>query len=216
MPEDVFFWQMKYLKENHYRVISMKMLLEHLKYKRALPKKSIVITFDDGYKSVYDTAFPLLKLYGFTASLFIYTDFVAGGSAMTWNQIRELKDAGFEIGSHTLSHTDLAVKKPKEFEKVYIKRVTSEIVRSKEILDKKLNQDTTLIAFPYGSSNQQVINICKKAGYKAGVTVFRGGNPFFSDPFLLHRDQILSREQTTFISRLNTLQSVSLEDKNSD
>ncbi len=216
MPQDIFAWQMKYLKENHYRVISMEMLIEYLEYKKALPQRSIVITIDDGYKSVYDIAFPVLKQYGFTASLFIYTDFVAGGSAMTWEQIREIKNAGFEVGSHTVSHADLALKKPMENEEKYIQRITHEIVRSKEILDKKLNQDTTLFAFPFGSSNQRVINVCRKAGYKVGVTVIKGGNPFFNDPFLLHRDQVLSREQTAFISRLNTFQSVSLEDKDNE
>jgi len=216
MPEDIFTWQMNYLKDNHYRIISMEMLIEYLAYNKALPKKSVVITIDDGYKSVYDVAFPVLKQYGFTASLFIYTDFVAGGSAMTWQQIRQMKAAGFEVGSHTLSHADLAIKRPKENEKDYIKRITHEIVHSKEILDKKLNQDTRLFAFPFGSSNRQVVNICKKAGYKAAATVIRGTNPFFKDPFLLHRDQILSREQATFVKRLKTFQTISLEDKGNE
>lgn len=212
MPADVFAAQMKYLKDNHYRVISVKKLLEYLEYKEALPEKSVVITIDDGYKSVYDIAFPVLKQYGFTATLFIYTDFVSGGSALTWEQIRELKEAGFEVGSHTLSHADLAVKKQDEDEKDYLARITHEIVHSKEILDTKLNQDTTLMAFPFGSSNRQAINLCKKAGYKAGLTVIRGGNPFFRDPFLIKRDQILSQEQNIFIGNLKTFQFISLED----
>ncbi|MBU1341930.1 MAG: polysaccharide deacetylase family protein [Proteobacteria bacterium] len=212
VPEDVFVEQMNYLKENHYQVISMKMLMEFLEYKKALPQKSVVITIDDGYKSVYDIAFPVLKRYGFTASLFIYTNFVAGGSAMTWEQIREIKDAGFEVGSHTVSHADLAVKRPKENQKEYIQRITHEIVESKTILDNKLNQETTLLAFPFGSSNHQITAICKDAGYKAGLTVIKGGNPFFRHPFLLHRDQILSQEQAAFINSLTILQSVSLED----
>ena len=216
MPEDVFIRQMEYLKKNHYRVISMSMLIEYLEYKKALPEKSVIITIDDGYKSVYNIAFPVLRQYGFTATIFIYTDFVAGGTAMTWKQIKEIKNAGFEVGSHTISHADLIVKKPEETEKDYIQRITHEIVHSKRILDKKLNQDTTLFAFPFGNSNQQVINICKEAGYKAGVTVIRGGNPFFRHPFLLHRDQILSRKQTVFINRLKTFQSVSLEDKDNE
>ena len=126
----------------------MEMLLDYLEYNKALPQRSVVITIDDGYKSVYDIAFPVLKQYGFTASLFIYTDFVAGGSAMTWNQIREMKEAGFEIGSHSLSHADLGKKKPNESNKDYIRKITQEIVHSKEIIDKKLNQDTILFAFP--------------------------------------------------------------------
>lgn len=216
MPKAVFASQMKYLKDNHYRVISMEMLLEYLEYKKPLPKRSVVITIDDGYKSFYNIAFPILKQYGFTATLFIYTDFVGGGTALTWQQIQEIKDAGFEVGSHTVSHADLAVKKKSESEKNYIRRITHEIVHSKKILDKKLSQDTTIFAFPFGSSNQQVVNICKISGYKTGVTVKRGGNPFFMHPFLLHRDQILSRDHTLFISRLKTLQPVNLEVKDNE
>ncbi len=216
MPEDVFARQMKYLKDNNYRVISMKMLQEYLEYKKPLPKKAVVITIDDGYRSVYEIAFPILEQYDFTATLFIYTDFVAGGSAMTWDQIREMKNKGFEIGSHTLSHADLAAKKSNENEKDYIRRITREIVGSKKILDERLNQDTQFFAFPFGSSNQQIINICKETGYKTSATVSRGANPFFQDPFLVHRDQILSRKQEKFISRLKTLQLLSLEEKKND
>ncbi|MBU0465861.1 MAG: polysaccharide deacetylase family protein [Proteobacteria bacterium] len=181
-----------------------------------MPQKSVVITIDDGYKSVYDIAFPILKQYGFTATLFIYNEFVSGGSALTWEQIREMKAAGFEVGSHTISHADLAVQKPEENETDYIQRITYELVQSKEILDTKLDQNTTLLAFPFGSTNQTVINICKTAGYTAGLSVIRGGNPFFRNPFLILRDQILSQEPAEFISSLETFQSLLLEDKIND
>jgi peptidoglycan/xylan/chitin deacetylase (PgdA/CDA1 family) len=215
-PEEIFDRQMKYLKENGYRVISLEMLQGYLEYKTPLPEKSVIITIDDGYKSVYEVALPILKKYNFTASLFIYTDFVAGGSAMTWEQIKTVKAAGFEIGSHTISHSDLTVKKPGESDEDYTRRITGEIVHSKQILDKKLDQETLFFAFPFGSSNPQVNRICKNAGYTLGLTVNRGGNTFFKDPFLLHRDQILSREQDVFISSLNTFKLISLENKDNE
>jgi len=216
IPKDTFFQQMEYLKTNKYRVISMKMLLEYLAYKKALPKKSIVITIDDGYKSVYDIAFPILKQYGFTATIFIYTNFIEGRNAMTWEQVREIKEAGFEVGSHTISHADLTIKKQGESNRKYTRRMRHEIVQSKAILDLKLNQDTNLFAFPFGNSNWQSIDICKQAGYKAGVTVNRGGNHFFTDAFMLQRDQVLSRDPTVFVSRIGTFQFVSLEDKDNE
>lgn len=214
MPQDVFARQMKYLKDNHYRVISMAMLQDFIAHKKALPKKSVALTIDDGYQSFHDIAFPILKHHGFKASLFIYTDFVSVGSALTWDQLREIKAAGFEVGSHTLSHADLAVKTPGESETEYLLRITREMALSKQILDRELNQDTTLFAFPFGSSNPQVIDICKKSGYEIGVTVNRGGNPFFMHPFMLNRDQVLSRKQPVFINRLKTLRPISLVDKN--
>jgi len=74
-PTSVFDQQMRYLKDNHYRVISLNELLDFLNYRHAIPKRSVLITIDDGYRSAYDIAYPILKKYGFKATLFIYTDF---------------------------------------------------------------------------------------------------------------------------------------------
>lgn len=216
MPEKVFAEQMKYLKENQYRVISMSMLLNYLRYQQALPKKAVVITIDDGYKSVYEMAYPILKQYGFTATLYIYTDFVGVGTALTWDQLKELKNAGFEIGSHTVSHADLTLKKNGENEAEYVQRITHEIVDSKKIIDERLEQDTILFAFTFGKSNQQIVNLCKQAGYQAAVTVKKGTNPFFNHPFLLHRNQVLSRKQNKFVDHLATVHTIHPGDTTND
>jgi len=85
VPTRVFDRQMKYLKEHGYSVLTPAELLAFLEYRQGLPKKSVLITMDDGYRSVYNVAYPILKKYGFTATLFIYTDFVgASGTAITW------------------------------------------------------------------------------------------------------------------------------------
>ena len=76
MPAPVFDEQMAYLKNHGYRVISMGELIGFLQLEQAIPEKAVVITIDDGYRSTYDIAFPILQKYGFTAALFIYTDFV--------------------------------------------------------------------------------------------------------------------------------------------
>ncbi len=212
IPKNVFIRQMTYLKENRYRVISLQQMVDFLTYNKALPKNSVVITIDDGYRSVYDIAFPILKELGFTATLFIYTDFVSGGSAMTWDQIREMKNTGFEIGSHTLSHADLSQKNSNENQQAYIQRITREIKHSKAILDEKLNQDTLFFAFPFGRSNPNVLEISRQTGYLLGLSVNRGGNPFPTDRFKLYRDQILSRDPAVFVKRLNTFQKISLKD----
>jgi len=74
-PARVFDMQMDYLKENGYRVVSMKELLDFLNYRQALPKRSVIISIDDGYRSVYNIAYPILKKYGYSATLFIYIDY---------------------------------------------------------------------------------------------------------------------------------------------
>ena len=75
---------------------------------------------------------------------------------------------------------------------------------SKQIIDRKLNQDTVAIAFPYGTYNQEILDLCKKFGYKLGLSVKRGGNPFFTNPLTLNRSQLLKRDMDYFIKNLDT------------
>jgi peptidoglycan/xylan/chitin deacetylase (PgdA/CDA1 family) len=211
MPADVFENQMQYLADNGFRVISLTRLYEFLQYRKSIPDKAVVITIDDGYRSVYEIAYPILKRYGFPATLFIYTDFVGkSSSAVTWKQLREMKAADFEIGSHTLSHCDLAKKREGEETPVYETRIQQELVLSKQILDEQLEQDTIYFAFPYSSYNQRVLAICDQVGYRLALTVQRGGNPFFSDPMLLKRNQILKKDMDSFARNLRTFHTVSL------
>ncbi|MBN1930180.1 MAG: polysaccharide deacetylase family protein [Desulfobacterales bacterium] len=212
MPSHIFEQQMKYLHENGYKTVKFQELFEFMQFRRALPKKSVAITIDDGYRSTYHIAYPILKKYGFKATLFIYTDFVGvSQNAITWNQLRELKADGFEIGSHTISHSDLTRQMNGESTQAYISRIEMELGRSKQIIDKKLNQNTIFLAFPYGRYNEKVLKICERLGYKLATSVERGSNPFFADPLILKRNQILKRDLKTFISRLKTFHRLSLE-----
>lgn len=211
VPEELFERQMRYLKENGYRTISPDDLLGFLEYRRPLPLKSVMITVDDGYSSFYTVAYPILKKYGFTATLFIYTNFVGVSSkALSWNQLRELRAEGFTIGSHTIAHSDLSKKADNESEEAYMQRLWHEIGDSKKILDGKLSQNTTFLAYPFGRLNSSAMRIAQQAGYKLAATVQRGGNPFFSNPYALQRDQVLKRDMVTFVSRLKIFQPLSL------
>lgn len=210
-PISIFDQHMRYLKENGYRVISLGELLNFLNYRQAIPKRSVVITLDDGYRSAYNIAYPILKGYGFTATLFIYTDFVEGGRiSISWDQLREMKNNGFEVGSHTLSHCDLTKKREGEDDQTYLARIKKELLVSKQIIDKELGQDTIYLAFPYGTYNQRVLRICDQAGYKIGFSVEGGGNPFFADPLALNRDQMFKRDMKSFITMLETFHELPL------
>ena len=212
MPADVFDRQMKYLKENGYRVIGPQELLDFLDYRKAIPKNAGMITVDDGYRSIYNVAYPILKKYGFTATLFIYIDYVGVSSkAMTWDLLRELKREGFYIGSHSVVHSDLSKKQESEDNKAYLARLKREIFQSKEIIDRELDQDTLIFSYPFGRRNQTAMSLSRQAGYKLAVTVDRGGNPFFADPFTIRRDQVLKRDMQRFVSRLKTFQSYPLK-----
>ena len=205
MPADVLERQLRYLHDNGYRSIGPEALADFLDYRKPLPPKSFMFTVDDGYRSFYTVAYPLLKKYGFTATLFIYTDYVGVSSkAITWDQLRKLKRAGCYIGSHSVAHSDLSKRKKEESQSAYLDRLRHEIVHSKKIIDDKLNQDTMVFSYPFGRRNQTVISLSRQAGYRLGVTVDRGGNAFFTDPFLVRRDQILKRDMGLFTSRLKT------------
>ena len=117
----------------------------------------------------------------------------------------------FYIGSHSISHSDLSNQKKDEDGKAYLARLKREIFRSKQIIDKKLDQDTLIFSYPFGRQNQTVVSLSREAGYQIGVTVDRGSNPFFTDPFLIKRDQILKRDMKRFASRLKTFKNYPLK-----
>ena len=212
VPETAFRAQLEYLKTNGYRSISLAELHDFMTYQRAIPLRSVVITIDDGYRSVYDTAYPLLKEYGFSATLFIYTDFVGATSmSLTWDQLREMKAAGFEIESHSVTHSDLTLKKAGETDAGYRERIIRELVESKAIIDRELEQDTRFLAYPYSKYNRWVLAQTEAAGYHLGLTVERGSNPFFMDTLVLKRNQILKEDLDYFSSRITTLHPVKLD-----
>jgi peptidoglycan/xylan/chitin deacetylase (PgdA/CDA1 family) len=193
-------------------VISLKQLRGFLRYRHPLPEKSVVITFDDGYKAVFDIAYPVLRKYGFKGTLFIYTDFVESSkNAITWGELRALKAAGFEIGSHGVSHDDLTKRKKGENHTAYLARVKRELQLSKKIIDTRLKQNTIYLAFPFGNYNQRILYLSEQSGYKMGLSVKGGGNPFFADPLALRRYQMKNMDMKSFAARLGTFKKYSLE-----
>jgi len=140
----------------------------------SLPEKPVILTFDDGYESVYDYAAPVLKEFDFTGTIFIITGYVGkendwdvnlGGlrfKHLSWSQIHDLKKAGFEIGSHTIHHPDLT--------RISREMVKKEIFQSKEELEQKTGDEVKFISFPFGRYDDDVLNLCLQAGYKGGCT----------------------------------------------
>lgn len=212
ISREAFERQMAYLKKHEYRVITLRELSGFLRYGHGLPRRAVVITFDDGYRSFYDIAYPILKKYDYRATLFVYTDFISSSkSALTWEQLRSLQADGFEIGAHGVSHSDLTQRRSDENEAAYVERIEREIAGAKAIIDEKLGQNTAYIAFPYGGYNQQILRLCEQAGYTLGFSVESGGNPFFNDPLALKRTQVLKKDLDDFASRLKTFHRLPLE-----
>lgn len=210
--QDDFEAQMKYLKQNGYHVVSMDQLLDFIDYKEQLPEKSIVLTFDDAWGSIFDIALPILIKYGFTATFFIYTDFIGGGKAMTWKQIETLSKIGFDIQCQTKTHRNLAGPKKNESFKEYFKSIEMEISYPKQLIKKKLNVDCKYLAYPYGETNNLVIALLKKYGYRAAFTIDRKPNPFFIDKFRISRSVIYGNyDMDKFKNNLSVFQKTELK-----
>jgi peptidoglycan/xylan/chitin deacetylase (PgdA/CDA1 family) len=205
--------QLEYLARNDYRVIRLVDLVEFMEGKRPLPKRAVVITIDDGYASAYHTAFPLLKRYGFPATLFIYTDFIGAKDALTWAQMEELVASGLiDVQPHSKTHTNLAFRRPSESEERYRERLDAEVRIPRQIVQQRLPVRVTQFAYPYGQTNDIVVQRLSKAEYKAAVTVNAGPNAFFASPFALRRTMIFGDyDLETFKAKLQVFKEVKLQ-----
>lgn len=157
---ELFDAQMKYLGEAGYHVVSFGALEEHLTHGTPLPKKPIVISFDDGWQDQFIYAFPILKKYNYTATFFVFTNSIGRRGFLTWNNLRTLRDAHMTIGSHTLSHPFLtAISDPAI--------LWNEIVESKKKLERHLGIVVREFAYPFGYYNPEIVAMVKKAGYSS-------------------------------------------------
>jgi len=185
---DAFGSQMRFLKVNGYQVIPLDRLFDFLAGKAQIPKKSVVVTIDDGWRSTYEIAYPILRKYGYPATLFVYTDFVGGGgNALTWEMIAELSRNGFDIQCHTRTHRNLSQISRSESFNQYFESLKREINESTRILKMHLKKEVRYLAYPYGDTNPLVVSLVSKAGYRGALTVQREGNPFFTPKYRVGR-----------------------------
>ncbi len=169
---ELFEQHMQRLKDHGIAVISMQDFLAWRRNEKTIPPKSALITLDDGYVSVYDTARPILKKFGYPWTCFIYTKFVSsGGKSITWEQLEELRDEGVEIGCHTATHVNLREARGKSPE-AYEKWLNDEVIGSKQLIEKKLGIRCAVFAYPEGRYSAPVLDVVKTAGYEASFTVY--------------------------------------------
>jgi peptidoglycan/xylan/chitin deacetylase (PgdA/CDA1 family) len=189
---DAFTEQMKYLKAHGYRVISAADFVEWLQLKRQLPKKTVVLTFDDGYRSFREYAYPVLKELRFTATLFVYTDYVgAGRNAMTWEELRGLAAEGFDVQAHSKSHGDLR-RGERETDTQYARRMQAELAEPPRVLARSVGRPISFLAYPYGRVDDGVLAKVKEQGYQAAFTVRRESNAAFVELLRISRSQVYS------------------------
>ncbi|MFY9743486.1 MAG: polysaccharide deacetylase family protein [Candidatus Sulfotelmatobacter sp.] len=160
--------------------------------KTSTAAKSVVLTFDDGFRNFYREAFPLLSEYGFSATMFLPTAYIGdapisfkGEDCLTWAEVRELKQHGIDFGSHTVTHPRLR--------ELSASAINDELVNSKHTLEQKLGCPADSFAYPYAfpqtdkDFTQMLRNLLQAAGYKHGVSTIVGRANRRSEPLFLER-----------------------------
>jgi peptidoglycan/xylan/chitin deacetylase (PgdA/CDA1 family) len=172
----VFEEHLRYLRDNGYKVIRLRQLIDwQLKKGSPPPAKSVVIVEDDAHKTVYSDMLPLAKKYNVPVTVFIYPSAISNAKyAMTWDQLRALKKTGlFDFQSHTFWHPnfkkDRKKMQPAEFEK----SVGTQLIKSKGRIEKELGIKVDMLAWPFGIYDEYLLKRAADAGYIATFTIER-------------------------------------------
>jgi len=170
----VFEEHLKYLRDNGYKVIPLRQVVDfYLKKGPPPPPKSVVIVEDDAHKSVYTDMLPLAKKYRVPVTVFIYPSAVSNAKyAMTWDQLRELKKTGlFDFQSHTFWHPNFRKERKKLNPAEYDKLVESQLRKSRDRIEKELGVSVDMLAWPFGIYSDDLLRRAGSLGYRVTFTV---------------------------------------------
>jgi peptidoglycan/xylan/chitin deacetylase (PgdA/CDA1 family) len=207
VPPDVFAAHMSYLREHRYAPITVTQLASAMDARGLrLPERPIVITFDDGLADFYSGAWPILRRYGFSSTLYIVTGYVGSVSRwlaadgegerqmMDWAQVAEVCADGVECGAHSHSHPQL--------DTLSLVAARGEIVRSREELEEHLDRPVTSFAYPHGYYSPAVRRMVQEAGYSSACGVKHAVSTLADDRFALARIIVSSNVDVESFGRL--------------
>lgn len=160
---------MQFLKDNNFRVISITELDKLLKNEAGLPDGTAIITFDDGYRSIYSEAYPRLKKRGWPFTVFVNSKPHDEKNAgfMSWKQLKEMTKHGATIGNHTDSHLHMIRRKAEENTSAWLARMEREVDFAEERIKKEIGEKPRYFAWPFGEYNEELMRLLKKKGYLA-------------------------------------------------
>lgn len=191
LSPETFAAQMAYIYEHGYTPVTISFLAAALRGDAALPERPIAITFDDGLADFYDGALPMLRQYGFAATLYITAGYIEATSRwleregesqrpmLTWKQVAEIGAAGIECGAHSLTHPQL--------DTLPLASARDEIFRCKAILEQHLAAPVRTFAYPHGYHGPAVRRLVQEAGYSSACAVKHAMSSTADDPFALAR-----------------------------
>jgi peptidoglycan/xylan/chitin deacetylase (PgdA/CDA1 family) len=160
--------QMRFLSQKGFRCLSLSDAITNWQQDKPQPERSFVLTFDEGYIDTYENASPILRKFGFTATIFVVVKPVEDGNKgyLSWQEMRELAQNHFTFGSHTLTHPRLT--------KLDNMTIMQELYESKKIIEDRLGLPVDLLAYPYGDSNERIQIMACEVGYRAACGVTTG------------------------------------------
>ncbi len=212
VPLDDFRAQMAYLLANHYRVIPLAELVRDLTAGTPLPDRAVVITIDDGYRSIYDRAWPILKSFGYPFTVFLYVEGLEKhySNYLTWDQVKEMEGAGVDFEDHSYSHYYMADAPAGLDEAEYRQWLSADLVKSGRILLQRLGRRPPYLAIPYGEYSLELMEEAKKLGYEALLTQDPGCVGPETSPFMIPREPILGHDWSTIAQFEEILQRLDL------
>jgi peptidoglycan/xylan/chitin deacetylase (PgdA/CDA1 family) len=199
----VFARQMRWLRQNGYRTMDITDMWKALTAGADL-SKTVVITFDDGYRDFYTSAMDVMKQCGFSATIYLATDRIQdspvrieGVDYLTWREVRELHSAGISFGSHTVTHPDLRSLGPEQ--------IDYELGYSKEIIEQKLGAAVKSYAYPFAFPEEDrdfarfLVDILENLGFDNGVSTILGRASRSSWQFYLPRLPVNTWDDAAFL-----------------
>jgi peptidoglycan/xylan/chitin deacetylase (PgdA/CDA1 family) len=205
---EAFEEQLCYLRDAGYYSVSLEEWPAAVQAKKPLAGRAVLITFDDGYLDFLTYAWPLLRRYGFTATVFLVTDAIGQSNAwdwvhgeeiplLDWQNITRLQSEGVEFGSHSACHRALTTLSPAD--------VVREGARSRAVLERQLGGPVTAFAYPYGDSDQVVRHLIGACGYLFGLSCRPGLSRFEDSLLALPRLEVTGSDRLQeFIARLSS------------
>lgn len=196
--------QMRFLKKHHYNVVPLETLVGLIKEKKKIPRRTLAITLDDGYKNSYTYAYRILKKYNLPATVFIIVNEVGRRNKLgrrdrlSWDEIKQMRDSGIiSFGSHCLGPEPLVNIKSEP-------AIKKEIFDSKKIIEEKLNQPITMFSYPEGKFTDKIRKLVIDAGYKLAVVTNPGKQFPNDDVFGMKRLRISSTSDNLFVFWIET------------
>jgi len=181
VPTEKFRAQMKYLHNSGYNPVTMAEAYKMVSSGN-VPAKTVVLTFDDGYTSFYTQAWPIMKEYGFTGTVYVVSSYTGKYNYLTWEQMQTLNQAGIEIGSHTKNHIDLKAAGDAA--------LVEEIAGSKKAIEENLGTPVYSFCYPIGAYDNRTPAAVKQAGYTTATTVNFGYFSTKTDHYLVPRVRV--------------------------